>query len=89
MGLKEWFIEKILMSQVNKLKENKIVKMFIGDESKKRYIVAIYIAIRAAYEGLQMHGVVTHPWPVYIDTLAGAFGVWAGADALKKLEPPK
>ena len=58
-----------------------IQKWFIGNASKKRYLAALYVAIRAAAEALG------HPFPPLADNLAIAFGIWAASDAIKKLEP--
>lgn len=54
---------------------------FVGKNSVKRYIFAFYIALSA---GLSYLG---HPLPPIADKLAGAFGVWALGDAIKKVEP--
>lgn len=61
---------------------NEIKKIFIGDKSKKRYICAIYVAVRAGLVYLGYH------IPPVVDQLAVAFGIWAVADVAKKLEPP-
>lgn len=60
---------------------NDIKSWFVGNESKKRYIAAFYIAIRAFLVSLGYH------IPEIADNLAVAFGIWAVSDAVKKLQP--
>lgn len=71
---------------VRAIKENKMVKdivsWFLGSESKKRYITALYVAVRA-FLGVAYPELVV---PAFVDQLAAAFGIWAFGDALKKLE---
>lgn len=60
---------------------NDIKSWFVGDNSKKRYLVALYVAVRAFMASLG------HPLPPMVDNLAWAFGIWAASDAVRKLEP--
>lgn len=74
--------DKIIIVMIGRTKMfNDIKKWFVGDASKKRYITALYVAVRAflIYLGV--------PIPPLADQLAVAFGIWAAADAVKKLEP--
>lgn len=60
---------------------NDIKAWFVGNNSKKRYIAALYVALRAGAEALGYHV------PQIVDNLAVAFGIWAAGDAIQKLQP--
>ena len=83
----KWLDNLIARKVAKKMLNNSFLKLFIGNESKKRYLAAAYVAIRGAYEALVYHGIVTFIWPHWVDTMAAALGVWATGDAIKKLEP--
>jgi hypothetical protein len=72
---------QIMMFIIRRTKMFKDIKSwFVGESSKKRYIGALYVGVRAIL--LQLGYEV----PGVVDQLAVAFGIWAGSDALKKLE---
>ena len=58
-----------------------ITSWFVGKDSVKRYITALYVAVRA----IAIY--FNHPFPAIADQIALAFGIWAAGDALKKIEP--
>lgn len=82
-NIKLYFIKKELKKSMDNPVVKKVVGWFFGSESKKRYIVALWLGYKAVATSLG--------WPVphFIEQIFPAFAVWAGADALKKLQPTK
>ena len=64
----------------------KALSWFAGPDSRKRYLFVGYLVAKASHAVLLQQGILHFDWPHSIEKFEMPFAVWAGADALKKLE---